>query len=176
MGGFQQYNPAEDKSFENMLRALLYQQFQKLHAMDLIKEQLTYKELSAQVDTCDGLKKFFKDFTGHEFVYEVWCDRDVPHCNERRGFSNGENHKHPVVIERPTVDFSVYEGVAALRREVMRLGLSPSTGTEVDPPGTAARWRSRCASQTTTGSACSCTRPCAARKRGPCGTRSRRRT
>ena len=135
MGGFQQYNPAEDKSFENMLRALLYQQFQKLHAMDLIKEQLTYKELSAQVDTCDGLKKFFKDFTGHEFVYEVWCDRDVPHCNERRGFSNGENHKHPVVIERPTVDFSVYEGVAALRREVMRLGLSPSTGTEVDPSG-----------------------------------------
>jgi len=132
IGGFEPYNAEKDKTFENVLRVLLGTQFQKLHEMQLIAADLTYKEIAAQVDRCEALQRFYKEFTKREFMYEVECDRETRHCNERREFSNGRNHKHPMEIERPAVDFSVYKGVAALRREVMRLGLSPSTGPASD--------------------------------------------
>ncbi len=59
---------------------------------------------------------------------KVPCIRTSKHCNSRRAAASGMNHTHPLEIARPEVDYSYYERAVALRQEVIRLGMSATTG------------------------------------------------
>ena len=44
---------------------------QDRHVARARRNTRSYQELMAQVETCDELKRFFKEYTGREYMYEV---------------------------------------------------------------------------------------------------------
>ena len=65
----------------------------------------------------------------------VPCDRNTSHCNAKRRANGGRNHTHPLELEFPQVDYDDYKTAAQLRKELTRIGVSPSTGVYLHPGG-----------------------------------------
>ncbi|CAM9702166.1 unnamed protein product, partial [Discosporangium mesarthrocarpum] len=76
------------------------------------------------------LQMYYTTMSGNEFKNEAPCTRTNNLCNTRR-LAEGRNHKHPVVVKRPSVDLSVYDRLLEVRGECERLGVSPMTGPVV---------------------------------------------
>lgn len=126
-----------------MIKDLVSFHYEIAYDMQNNKEEYTIDETNAQTIKVLGLSRYYTELTGETFIFEVPCTRDIEVCNTRRVADKGENHKHPVELEPPSVDYSPYENAVRLRKQCMDLGLDPHTGVQRDIEKRCAIYRER---------------------------------
>ena len=126
-----------------MVQDLLSFHYEIAYDMQTHKEEYTTDEINNQTTKVLGLSRYYTTLTGETFVFEVLCTRDNEVCNNRRIADKGQNHKHPVDLEPPSVDYSPYENAVRLRKQCQELGLDPHTGVQRDVEKRCAIYRER---------------------------------
>jgi acyl-CoA-binding protein len=126
------YHMYDSKNLMLMVRDLLCLLYEILVDMQKNKDVHTIEEVNAQIMKVYALDKYYFEFTGDKYVYETECTRDEEICNKRREGDGGRNHKHPVEIEPPEVDYSPFDEAIALRKKCQELGINPATGIQID--------------------------------------------
>ena len=115
-----------------MLRDLLSLMYEILQGMQANKDVHSIEEVNAQIMKVYAMDRYYLEFTGEQFVFEVACTRDEEICNKRREGDGGRNHKHPVEIAPPEVDYSPFDEAITLRKKCQALGINPATGIQLD--------------------------------------------
>lgn len=124
--------PYDSSNIMLMVRDLIHFQYEIAYDMQQNKTEYSVNDINAQVIKVTCLVKYFLELTGEQFVFEVPCTRDSEVCNQRRISDRGENHKHPLELEAPTVDYTPYEEAVILRKKCISLGLPAATGVCTD--------------------------------------------
>ena len=127
--GFLSY---DSKNLMLMLRDLLSLMYEILQDMQANKVVHSIEEVNAQIMKVYAMDRYYLEFTGEQFVFEVACTRDEEICNKRREGDGGRNHKHPVEIAPPEVDYSPFDEAITLRKKCQALGINPATGIQLD--------------------------------------------
>jgi acyl-CoA-binding protein len=122
----------DSKNLMLMVRDLLCLLYEVLVDMQTNKDVHTIDEINAQIMKVFAMDQYYFEFTGDKFVFEAPCTRDDEICNKRREGQGGRNHKHPVEIEPPQVDYSPFDEAIDLRKKCQALGINPATGIQVD--------------------------------------------
>lgn len=106
------------------------------HYHEIVREMMSHKSdieaaaYNAQATKAVQLKEIYEQFSGEEYHFEIWCNRDTNEsCNQRRIADAGRNHKHDFIIDPPThSDQSTMEEAIMLRKQCQQLGINPCTG------------------------------------------------
>jgi acyl-CoA-binding protein len=122
----------DSKNLMLMVRDLLSLLYEILHDMQKNKDAHSIDEVNAQIMKVFAMDRYYFEFTGDKFVFEGECLRDDEICNKRREGDGGRNHKHPVEIEPPEVDYSPFDEAITLRLKCQELGINPATGIQLD--------------------------------------------
>ena len=126
------FYPYDSKNLMLMVRDLLSLLYEILHDMQKNKDKFSIEDVNGQIMKVYAMDKYYTDFSGDKFVFEAECLRDDEICNKRREGDGGRNHKHPVEIEPPEVDYAPFEDAIILRKKCQALGINPATGVQLD--------------------------------------------
>jgi hypothetical protein len=128
----QGFTPYNLKPLYALVRDVLKYHYEIVWDMQQHKNEYSVEDFNAQIIRVYGLRDYYVELSGEQFIFEVPCDRNNEICNARRKGDGGVNHTHPVVIDPPTVNYATYADLARLRQQCIDIGISPSVGVEPD--------------------------------------------
>ena len=128
-GGFKPYDYS---AYQRVLRRILDRQAKRFQDLMTNSQDHSHPEAVRQLDGLLDMMKIYREYTKEDYTYEVLCERDIYHCNQRRILDNGWNHTHPMNLSLTDGHFSSgsYEKVAEVREQCRAVGLSVVTGVQ----------------------------------------------
>ena len=115
-----------------LVRELLQLHYELAYDVSQHPDEYTTEQIIKQTKIAFGLQKYFQEFTGETYIFEVPCARQDDTCNMRRQGDRGRNHCHPFQLECPKGFNDLYEEGTELRKQCITLGIDPSLGIERD--------------------------------------------